>query len=185
VETPDGLSSGQPSIHAESNHKDEPTMNTRTAFAALVAVSAAFAGEASAQTQTVSFSVAPINEMSVSGNPAALNITAAVAGSGPTSVTDASTTWAITTNQTGTKVTAALDLAMPAGLTLGLTLGAPSGATPIADVALGTVAADVVTGITKLNESGKTITYTLSATAAAGVVASADRTVTYTVVAGS
>jgi len=160
-------------------------MNTRIAFAAIVAVSAAFAGEASAQTQTVSFAVAPVNEMSVSGNPAALEITTATAGSSLTSVSDASTTFAITTNQTGTKITASLDEAMPAGVTLAVTLGAPTSALSIADVVLGTTDADLVTGITQLNESGKTITYTLSATAAAGVVASADRIVTYTVIAGS
>ncbi len=154
-------------------------------FAAVALAFAAATGEASAQTQTVSFSVDPVNQMSVSGNPGALAINGATAGSVLNSVNDASTTWAITTNQTGTKVTAALDQAMPAGVTLQVNLAAPAGATSAGSVALGTTAADVVTGITKLNESGKAITYTLSATTAAGVVASSTRTVTYTVVAGS
>ena len=153
--------------------------------AALARALPAAAGERFAHTQTVSFSVDPVNQMSVSGNPGALTISAAVAGSALTSVTDATTTWAITTNQTGTKVTAAIDAAMPSGATLKVNLAAPTLATSAGAVTLGTVAADVVTGITKLNETGKTITYTLSATSAAGVVASSSRTVTYTVVAGS
>ncbi len=161
-------------------------MNIKTlSIAALALALTAAAGEASAQQQTVSFSIDPINQMSVSGNPGALTINAATAGSAPTSVNDASTTWAITTNQTGTKVTAAIGELMPTGVKLQVQLAAPTGASSAGSVELGTVASDVVTGITKLDEAGKTITYTLSATAAAGVVASASRTVTYTVVAGN
>jgi hypothetical protein len=157
----------------------------RFALPAAALALAANAGHAAAQTQTVTFEVQAINQMSVSGNPAGLAVNAAVAGSAPTPATDASTTWAITTNQTGTKVTAALDLDMPAGVTLTANLAAPAGATSAGAVALSSTPADVVTGITKLNEAGKTITYTLSATAEAGVVASDTRTVTYTIVAGT
>lgn len=161
-------------------------MNTKSlSIAALALALTAAAGDASAQQQTVTFSIDPINQMSVSGNPGALTINAATAGSAPTSVSDASTTWAITTNQTGTKVTAAIDQAMPANVTLRVSLAAPTGATSAGAVALGPSGADLVTGITQLSESGKVITYTLSATAAADVVANASRTVTYTVVAGS
>ena len=70
------------------------------------------------------------------------------------------------------------------GVTLKVTLAAPSGGSS-SQVTLGIVAADAVTGITKLNESAKTITYELSATSAAGVVASDSRTVTLTLVAGT
>jgi hypothetical protein len=45
------------------------------------------------------------------------------------------------------------------------------------------VAADFVTGISTLNETAKSITYGLSATSAAGVVASATKTVTFTIAA--
>lgn len=160
-------------------------MRTRSAFLALVAVAVVFAGKASAQvTQTVTFQVDAINQISVSGSPAAMAINTAVAGSAPTSVTNAATTWAVTTNQTGSKVTAAINLAMPAGVTLSLLLANPTGATS-STLALGTIAADAVTTITKLNESAKTVTYTLAATSAAGVVASASRTVTLTMVAGT
>jgi hypothetical protein len=45
------------------------------------------------------------------------------------------------------------------------------------------VAAPLVTGIATLNESGKVITYGLSATSAAGVVAVSAKTVTFTIAA--
>lgn len=160
-------------------------MRLRPVSLIVFALGVTLSASASAQTsQTVTFQVDPINEISVSGNPGALAINTAIAGSAPTAASNASTTWAVTTNQTGAKVTAAIDLAMPAGVTLSLNLQNPTGATSTT-VSLGTLAADAVTGITKLNESGKTVTYTLAATAAAGVVASTSRTVTLTMVAGT
>jgi hypothetical protein len=159
--------------------------NIPLSLAAMLLAVCALPDALQAQTQTVSFEVRAINQMSVSGNPGSLVVSTATAGSAPTDATDATTTWAVTTNQTGTKVTAAIDLAMPSGVTLKVNLGAPTGATSAGSVSLGTTAVDLVTGITKLNASAKTVTYTLSATAGAGVVASASRTVTYTVVAGT
>lgn len=134
-------------------------------------------------TQTVTYQVDAINEISVSGNPAALIITAATAGSAPNSVNDASTTYAITTNETSRKITGAINTAMPTGLTLTVQLAAPTGGTSAGAVTLTAVAADLVTGISTLNESTKTITYQLSATSAAGVVPSATKTVTLTLTA--
>ncbi|MCC4114223.1 hypothetical protein LLG90_02545 [Aromatoleum toluclasticum] len=143
---------------------------------------AAFAADTA--TQTVTYEVTAINELSVSGNPGALTISAATAGSAPTSVSDATTTYAITTNQSTRKITAAINTAMPNYVTLKANLAAPTGATSAGAVTLGTVAVDAVTGISTLNESAKTITYSLEATAAAGVVTSASKTVTFTIVAG-
>ncbi len=134
--------------------------------------------------QTVTFQVQAITEISVSGNPGALVINSATAGSDPNSVSDSSTTYALTTNENNRKITAAIDSPMPAGTTLKITLAAPPGATSAGAVTLGTSAQDVVTGISTLNTSGKTITYTFDATAAAGTVASQTRTVTLTVTAG-
>jgi hypothetical protein len=74
---------------------------------------------------------------------------------------------------------------MPAGLTLFSNLGAPTGAASVGVMALGTVAVDLVTGITKIAQSGMMVTYSLSATAAAGVVASSSRIVTYTITGGT
>jgi len=145
----------------------------------------AFAATASAQTatQTVTFQVSAINQISVTGAPS-LVINAAVAGSAPTSVTSAANSWSVTTNQSTALITASIPSAMPAGLTLSANLTAPAGATSLGLTALGTVAVNVVTGITKLNAAALGLTYELDATAAAGVVASATRVVTYTITGG-
>ena len=73
---------------------------------------------------------------------------------------------------------------MPAGLTLSSNLVAPAAATSAGFLALGTVAVDVVTGITKLAQGSLGVTYKLDATPAAGVVTSATRVVTYTITGG-
>ena len=134
--------------------------------------------------QSVTFAVNEVNEMGVSGNPAALTISTATAGSEPDDATDSTTTYAITTNATGKKITGAIDSAMPADVTLRVNLAAPTGGSSAGATALSTTAADLVTGVTKVAEGSKTITYTLSATVAAGVVASATRTVTLTMTGG-
>lgn len=145
----------------------------------LTLIPSAFAGTTA--TQTVTYEVQAINEISVSADPGALIVNAATAGSAPTAVTDATTTWAVTTNESAKKITAAINTAMPSGLTLTVNLAAPTGGSSAGAVTLGTTAADVVTGISTLNESGLGITYQLSATAAAGVVASDSKTVTFTI----
>jgi len=156
----------------------------RLAFlAAVFSTASAFASNSA--TQTVTFAVSAINEISVSGNPGALTVNTATAGSAPNAVSDASSTYAITTNEASRKITVAIDLAMPDGVTLTAALAAPTGGTSTGAVTLSTVAADAVTGISTLNESGKSITYGLSATSAAGTQNSASRTVTLTVTAGA
>lgn len=158
-------------------------LRNKLALALLIACTAGAASAAGTATQDVNYEVQAINELAVSGSPS-LTISTAVAGSAPTQATNASSSYAITTNQSSRKITAAINTAMPAGVTLKATLAAPSGATSQGAVTLGTVAVDAVTGISTLNESGKTITYTLDATAAAGVVALSSKTVTYTIAAG-
>ena len=148
------------------------------------ALLASHAVSAQSATQVVTFSVSAISVMSVSGNPAAMNITTATPGSAPTPVTDASTSYAITTNETSKKIVADISANMPSGLTLQINLQAPTGATSAGTVTLTTTAADVVNNVGTVAQSGRTITYTLSATTAAGVVASSTRTVTLTIVAG-
>lgn len=154
--------------------------------AVLAVAAAAFAApraHAQTATQTVSYEVTAINEISVSGSPS-LVINDATAGSGLTSAS-ASGTYAITTNQTNRKITAQLDSNMPSGVTLAVTLAAPTGGTSAGAVSLSTTAQDVVTGVSNVNQSGLSIGYTLSATVAAGVVPAGNRTVTYTITAGA
>lgn len=157
----------------------------RYAAALAVAASAFAAADASAQTatQVVSYEVTAINEISVSGSPS-LVINDATPGSGLTSAT-AGGTYAITTNETNRKVTAHINSNMPSGVTLSVELAAPTGGTSTGAVNLSTVPADVVTGVSNVNESGLSISYELSATVAAGVVAAGNKTVTYTITAGA
>jgi hypothetical protein len=152
--------------------------------AALILGAGSIAMATETANQTVTYEIEAINELSVSGNPGALTVNAAVAGSAPTAVSDATSTYAITTNETNRKITGAIDTAMPAGVTLTANLAAPADGSSAGAVALTSEAADLVTGISTLNETAKSITYGLSATSAAGVVASATKTVTFTIAAG-
>jgi hypothetical protein len=155
-----------------------------TFLSALIALGVtAYAGPTA--TQTVTYEVTAINELSVSAATASLTVNSATAGSAPSAVTDSTTTYAVTTNETNRKITGAINSNMDSGVTLSVTLGAPTGATSTGKQALSTVAADLVTGISALNETGKLITYELAATTAAGVVPSGTRTVTLTITAGS
>lgn len=131
-------------------------------------------------TATVNYSVGSVNAISVSGNPGALNITTAVAGSALTNAADATTTYSLTTNNSNKTIVGALSSNLESGLTLTANLTAPTGATSAGAVSLSTTSANLVTGITQLNATGLAITYTLSATLAAAQV-STNTTVTYTI----
>jgi len=155
-------------------------------FAAPALVLAAFsAGTAHAQqaTQDVTLEVQAINQIAFTGSPS-LVISTATAGGAPTSAT-ANATYAITTNEADRKITAEIDSDTPAGVALSVSLAAPSGAASTGATQLGTTAQDVVTGVGTVSASGLNVTYTLTATAAAGVIPSTTRTVTYTIVAGA
>src|SRR5207244_11248015 len=124
-----------------------------------------------------------INQVGVIGAPV-LVINAAVAGNAPTSVTSASSTWAVTTNQSTAKITASINVAMPTGVTLSANLSPCAGATSAGLKPLGTGATDMVTNVTKVAQAGMTITFQLDATSAAGVIANTSRVVTYTILGG-
>jgi len=135
--------------------------------------------------QTVTYEVQAINEISVSGNPGALVISTATAGSEPDAATDATTSYSLTTNGTNKRITGSIDTAMPANTSLLVTLTAPTGGSSAGQVILSTTAQDLVTGISTLAESGLTISYEFTADASAGIVASSTKTVTLTVADGS
>jgi hypothetical protein len=156
------------------------TIRILTALALFLGASSAAAAQTA--TQTVTFQVDAINQIAFAGSPS-LVINTATAGSNPTSA-NAAGTWAVTTNQTNQKITASIGSAMPAGLTLNVMLTAPAGATSFGGN-LSTTAVDLVTGIAQLAQNGLAVSYTLSATPAAGVVASTTRTVTYTITNGT
>lgn len=145
---------------------------------------AAVSATAQSSTQTVSFSISAINQIAFVGAPS-LTVSTAVPGAPPSSVTNATATWAVTTNQSGAKITASIPAIMPAGLTLSSSLAPPLGAASAGFLSLGTVAVDLVTGITKVAQGLLTVTYKLDATPAAGVVTSNTRIVTYTITGGT
>ena len=143
---------------------------------------------ASAQTatQALSLSVSKVYRIAITG-AATINmaISAGVAGTDAlTPVADATTTYAITQNNSAsTKVTANLDAVMAKGkmkIALASSLGSTAGTVDISNATSGS-ALNVVTGIALGAESGKSITYTFSANASEGLF-SASKTVTLTVV---
>jgi hypothetical protein len=123
--------------------------------------------------------------LTVSGSPLAMKITTATAGMPPNSATDATTTYTVKAkfSTSPLKILASLNSVMPPGMALTVALVAPSNpATSNGAVTLGTSALQVVGDITTTVLETNSITYTLSATAAAGVVTSQSRVVTFTLV---
>jgi hypothetical protein len=155
----------------------------KLAAAGILTLIASTAAMAQTATQTVTFQVDAINQISVAG-AVSLDINSAIAGSAPTSVASSVSSWAVTTNQTGAKITGSLAVAMPAGVTLSANLAPAPGATSAGLKALTTTPVDLVTTITKLNAGGLGLTYQMDETAAAGVVTSSTRVVTYTITGG-
>ena len=123
--------------------------------------------------------------VSVSGNPALLRISTAVAGTDPTSVSNAVTTYTVTTPSPGNnkyQVLMSLNANMPAGVTLSATLAAPVGSNGTSNgaIALDVTPRSMVINIKKNFNGTASITYQLVATAAAGVIPNSSRTVTLT-----
>ena len=131
----------------------------------------------------VNYSITAINEIEISAGPVVLAITTATAGSDPDDATDATETYAITTNcaADGKMITAILDSAMPLGVTLKLTMTAPTGADAGTQVTLTDSAVNAITNIDAVSEANLGTSFVMSATAEAGIV-SGTRTVTLTVV---
>lgn len=143
--------------------------------------------DAQTATQTVTFQVTGVNRIAVSGNPATLAINTAEAGSDLGTASDASTTYSITTNQSNQKITGQITAGtIPTGVTLKAELAGSPGTSSGAQTLSAASAVDLVTAISQSKATGKTITYSLSATLAAAVMGSSSNvTVTYTVTAGS
>ena len=119
--------------------------------------------------------------LSISGNPAAMSITTATAGSNPDSATDNSTTCNMTTLTVVRKVTGKINTNMPTGLTLRVQIAAPTGATSAGSVAMTTTAANLITAIPKsTTATNLEITYTLAATPTAAPATAVTRILTLT-----
>lgn len=129
-----------------------------------------------------SLELSAADTITISGNPAAMNITTAVAGQNPTTVTDTSRTYTIThTTATTLSITGKISAAMPTNVILKLSLAKPGTATSQGLVTMTTTARNLVTNITSgVSGSGLTMTYQLSATAKAAPVTTTTRTLTLT-----
>jgi hypothetical protein len=157
-------------------------MSIGFALALLLGAAARNAGAQTA-TQSVAFEVSAVNSFAVSGDPAALVLSSATAGSGLNPASDATTSYSLTTNANTWKITAALDADMPSDLQLDVLLAAPGASATSGTTTLSLTDADVVTGGTgALSSSANQITYTLSAPSGVAAVQTGSRTVTFTLV---
>jgi len=162
-------------------------LRIRLGVAALAMLAVGAQLRAQAATQTVTFQVDAINAMSTSG-AVTLHITASdvTAGASATlSKTDATTTYAFTTNDNaanGKTIQGALSSNMPAGLALKINVTAPGTGTSSGETSLTTSAAALVTGITPTNAATSAISYKLEAGVTAGPQASTSRTVNFTII---
>ncbi len=122
-------------------------------------------------TQEVTITVPEINDIAVSGSPTLTIVTPEAGALFADAV--ASGSWDITTNvpdPSTKKLTAVLDEVMPTGLTLQIAVTAPATGTSGSvtyEATFGTAAADVVSAISAVSQSGMAIDYTLSADATA------------------
>jgi hypothetical protein len=151
------------------------------AAAALVAIVSFDAFSQASTTQSLTLAVNAVYRIAVSGNPAAMTITAGTAGTDAlTQVTDNSTTYSITQNVGALKITAQLSTAMAAGYTLEANLASTNGTSGgYVDLSDATPK-NVVTAIARGADAAKSISYRFSALASAGTLTSTARTVTLT-----
>jgi hypothetical protein len=129
--------------------------------------------------------VARAQTFSVSGSPGSLVINTSIAGQPPTSDNDATSTYTVKAQNRNKplKIMARLNAAMPPGVTLTIELQAPTGGVSAGPVTLDATDRELVGSIDNTNAQTRSITYTLSATPAAGVVTPQSRTVTFTLTA--
>jgi hypothetical protein len=167
----------------------ESTMKKSLLILGVALMSFALIQNASAQTATqgLSLSVSKVYRIAITGAATiTLAINTGVAGTDAlTPVSDATTTYAITqNNSSATKVTANLDAALAKGklkIALVSGLGTTAGTVDISAATSGS-ALNVVNAIGMGAESGKSITYTFSANASEGLLTATSKTVTLTVI---
>lgn len=139
------------------------------------------AQEGSSVTQSVTIEVKPISKLAVTGNPNALVINNAIAGSELNAVSDNNTKYSMLTNMDNMKIVASIDNAMPDGTKLMIKLGSTKGnSAGIIDLSNALTPVDVVTGIGKGSENSQSIVYTFAANANVGQIESQSRNITLT-----
>jgi hypothetical protein len=149
---------------------------------ALVFLSATvFAQTGERAVQAVTMEVKPITKISVSGNPAALVVNDALAGSELLSVRDENTQYSITTNLENMKVVASINQQMPPGTKLMVSLASSKGmSVGVVDISNALSPVDVIRSISKGSDTNQRITYIFAANANAGEIQQQTRTITLT-----
>ena len=147
-------------------------------FLVAVGLTLSVAGMAMAQTatQTVQFRIDPVNSISVSANPPVLTINTI-----PGTVVDSTTSYGVSTNQANRRITGQIDNAMPEYTELRVALQPVTGSSSTGSQVLSTTPVSLVTTITRLAESGRSITYTFNALSGAAEIPVTTRTVTFTI----
>jgi len=132
-------------------------------------------------TQSVTLQVQAVTKIAVSGNPGAMIITDAIAGSDLTAVSDNSTSYSITTNTDNMKIVGSISAAMPAGTQLTLQLASSKGISlGSMDISNALSPVDLVTGVSKGSDQGQSISYVFSANADVPSIPSDSRVITLT-----
>lgn len=123
--------------------------------------------------------------INVAGPPAAIVVNTAVAGNEPAPVTRTSSYTLLVKGKGAKHITASMGSNMPAGTTLSLNMAAPSTGVSSGPINLTIVDQTMVSSINNFNPAETmAMTYVFTATVAAGVITSRNRTVTFTIVNG-
>lgn len=130
---------------------------------------------ATTATALVTFTVNPIINITISGNPGSLIVT------GGTSSTDTSTTYGVTSNLSSQTITGMIDSAMPPGVSLSVELQGPTSSTSIGAVDMTTTPQSLVDSISPCCQSDLMIKYKLTADIHAVPVPTTSRIVTFTI----
>lgn len=131
--------------------------------------------------QTLTVEVKPVTKIAVSGNPGALFITDANAGSDVLSVSDNNSKYSMMTNLDNMKIVASINSPMPTGTRLMVKLESSKGlSNGFVDVSNAMSPVDVVSGLGKGSDLDQAITYTFAANASVGQINADARVVTLT-----
>ncbi|MBF8296371.1 MAG: hypothetical protein HW389_2916 [Bacteroidetes bacterium] len=141
----------------------------------------ALAQTGSSVVQTLNIEVKPITKIAVSGNPGALYITDASAGSDVLSVSDNNSNYSMMTNLDNMKIVASINNPMPEGTRLMMKLESSKGSSNgFVDVSSAMSPVEVVTALGKGSDLNQSITYTFAANASIGQINVDSRVVTLT-----
>ena len=158
-----------------------PHLGRFASIAALLALPAS-QGIGQTATQNISIDIRPISRLAVAGSTT-MTIPARGAAGAPT-VSTATATYAVTTNEDNRRITVALDEPMPTGVTLRMKMDAPAGAVAEDELELSTDPRTAVTGISRQATRDLGIIFSLETARGAVVPAATNRTVKVTMVSG-